>query len=83
MARTEGGQSTVSDLGTGRAVFSGTGVFDAITPSPDGGWVLVEWRTADQWVFVRLTGPKAIRAVSGIAPQFRGTPVVAGWCCAG
>jgi hypothetical protein len=83
VARTEGGQSTVSDLRTSHAVFSGTGVFDAITPSPDGRWLLVEWRTADQWVFVRLTGPKAIRAVSGIAAQFRGKPVVAGWCCAG
>jgi hypothetical protein len=83
VARTHEGQSTVSDLASGRVVFSGTGVFDEITPSPDGGWLVVEWRTADQWVFVRPTGRKAIRAVSGIASQFRGRPVVAGWCCTG
>jgi hypothetical protein len=83
VARTERGQSTVSDLRSGDVVFSGTGVFDAITPSPDGRWLLVEWRTADQWVFVRLAGPKTIRGVSGIVSQFRGEAVVAGWCCRG
>ena len=83
VARTEGGQSTVYDLGSGKVVFSGTGVFDEITPSPDGRWLLVEWRTADQWVFVRLSGPRTIRAVSGIASQFRGKAVVADWCCRG
>lgn len=77
-----GGQSTVSELESGRTVFSGTGVFDEITPSPDGRWLLVEWRTADQWVFVRLQGHRVIRAVSGIAEQFRGKAVVEGWCCA-
>src|SRR5262249_30130831 len=56
VARTERGQSTVSDLRSGDVVFAGTGVFDEITPSPDGRWLLVEWRTADQWVFVRLAG---------------------------
>ena len=83
VARTERGQSTVSDLRSGNVVFSGTGVFDEITPSPDGRWLLVEWRTADQWVFVRLAGPKTIRGVSAIASQFRGEAVVAGWCCLG
>ena len=81
VAQTTARQSTVYDLESEDVVFSGTGVFDEITPSPDGRWLLVEWRTADQWVFVRLGRPRVIRAVSGIASQFRGKAVVAGWCC--
>jgi hypothetical protein len=83
VARTHGAQSTISELGSTRTVFSGTGVFDEITPSSGGRWLLVEWRTADQWVFVRLEGTRTIRAAAGIARQFRGKPVVEGWCCAG
>jgi hypothetical protein len=81
VARTRGGESTVADLATGSAIFAVTGVFDAITPSPDGRRLVVEWRTADQWVFVRTDGRRAIRAVSGIAGQFRGKAVIGGWCC--
>jgi hypothetical protein len=81
VARTRRGQSMVTELGSGRTVFSGIGVFDEITPSSGGRWLLVEWRTADQWVFVRLEGSRTIRAVAGIARQFRGKPVVEGWCC--
>ena len=84
VARTRGGQSAVADLATDRAVFGGTGVFDEITPSPDGRWLAVEWRTADQWVFVRVDGRRKIRAFSGIADQFGGgEAVIAGWCCSG
>jgi hypothetical protein len=81
--RALGGESTVSDLAAGRTVFAGTGSFDEITSSSDGRWLAVEWRTADQWVFVRLDGRRAIRAFSGIAGQFRGKPVIDGWCCSG
>jgi hypothetical protein len=79
VARFGSGESTISELETGRAMFAGTGVFDEITPSPDGRRLVVEWRTADQWVFVRVDGRRAIRAFSGIAGQFRGKPVIAGW----
>ena len=81
VARRVGGESTVSDLATGRPVFTGTGVFDEITSSPDGRRIAVEWRTADQWVFVGADGTRSIRAFSGIAAQFRGEPVIDGWCC--
>jgi hypothetical protein len=84
VARTRGGQSTVSELGSGRTVFAGTGVFDEVTSSSDGRWLAVEWRTADQWVFVRLDSRRALRAFSGIAGQFGGgEAVIAGWCCSG
>jgi hypothetical protein len=81
VARTQGRESAVADLATGRAIFAVTGVFDEITASPDGRRLVVEWRTADQWVFVRTDGRRAIRAVSGIAGQFRGKAVIGGWCC--
>lgn len=81
VARVHRGQSTVFDLAGGRTLFNGTGVFDGITFSPDGRWLAIEWRTADQWVFVRADAPRTIRAVSGIATQFRGTPRIEGWCC--
>jgi hypothetical protein len=74
----------VSDLETGRAVFSGTGQFDDLTFSSNGRWLVLEWRVADQWVFLRTDRPKTIRAVSGIADQFGGgEAAIAGWCCAG
>jgi hypothetical protein len=84
VARTTGGESAILDLASGRTLFRGTGVFDQVTPSSDGRWLAVEWRTADQWVFVRTNGRRAIRAFSGIASQFGGgEAVIAGWCCSG
>ena len=43
VARTRRGQSTVAELGSRRTIFAGTGVFDEITPSSDGRWLVVEW----------------------------------------
>jgi hypothetical protein len=68
----------------GRVAFRGTGVFRDAARTPDGRWLLVTWPTADQWVFVRLSGGRKIVAVSGITEQFGGGafPRIAGWCCA-
>ncbi len=68
----------------GRVVFRGTGEFRDAARTPDGRWLLVTWPTADQWVFVRLSGRRKIVAVSGITEQFGGGPFprIAGWCCA-
>jgi hypothetical protein len=68
-------------LDTGRIVFRGSGLA-SVTPSPVGGWLLVTWPRADQWIFVGHDG--ALRAVAGITGQFRsrsGFPRVQGWCC--
>ena len=81
VVRRHGSQSTVFDLASGRPLFNGTGSFDGIAYSPDGVWLVVEWRTADQWVFVRADPPRTIRAVSGLSRQFRGAPRIEGWCC--
>ena len=82
VVRRHGAQSTVFELGTGRTIFGGTGVFGGLDWSPDGRWLLVGWPTADQWVFVRSDG-KRIRAVANVAGQFRSRtfPRVEGWCC--
>ena len=71
-------------LTEGRVVFRGTGEFRDAARTPDGRWLLVTWPTADQWVFVRLSGRRKIVAVSGITDQFGGGafPRIAGWCCA-
>jgi hypothetical protein len=64
-----------------RRLFGGPGTFGELAWSPNGGWLLVAWRDADQWVFVR-GGGRGIRAVSNIAEQFGSLPRVEGWCCA-
>lgn len=66
-----------------RALFRGSGLA-SVTAAPGGGWFLVAWPRADQWVFVGPHG--ALRAAAGITDQFRsrsGFPRVEGWCCAG
>ncbi|HSI97596.1 MAG TPA: WD40 repeat domain-containing protein [Gaiellaceae bacterium] len=82
VARVHSSQSTAYVLG-GRTLFNGTGIFREIAWSPDGRWLLVTWRTADQWVFVRADG-KRIRAVASVSHQFRSRsfPRIEGWCCA-
>ncbi|HZT90729.1 MAG TPA: hypothetical protein VFA05_01675 [Gaiellaceae bacterium] len=63
-----GGQSEVR-VG-GRLVFAGPGVFGGIAWSPGGGWLLVTWPTANQWLF--LHGAR-VHAVGNIAHQFAQT----------
>jgi hypothetical protein len=81
MIRRRAGQSEV--LVGNRVVFRGTGVFEQALRSPDQRWLLVTWPTADQWVFVKLGGPRRIVGASRISVQFGGFPRVQGWCCAG
>jgi outer membrane protein assembly factor BamB len=71
------------DGSAARRVFSGAGTFSDLEWSPDGRWLLVGWREADQWVFIRSAGVGKLEAVSGITGQFDSTrfPRVAGWCC--
>ena len=54
--------------------------------SPDGDWILLPWRAADQWLFIRRNDRRVI-AVADISRQFEpgggreSFPRVAGWCC--
>jgi Tol biopolymer transport system component len=72
------------------SLFSGPGRFSGVSPSQDGRWLLLEWQTADQWLFFDLAHPQRILAVSNISAQFApgatspsAFPSVAGWCCQG
>jgi hypothetical protein len=56
------------------------------TWAPNSRWLLVAWSTADQWWFVRPTGPTRVIAESRVAAKLgRGGPASAleleGWCC--
>lgn len=66
-----------------RKLFAGPGHFGAMVWSPDGRWLLVPWREANQWLFIRSSGALKIRAVSHIRAQFdsRSFPTLGGWCC--
>jgi hypothetical protein len=67
-------------------VLSGVGLRQVLW-SPDDRWLLISWPAANQWVFVRVAGPKRIAAVSHIVQQFSGGqrrgafPQLEGWCC--
>src|SRR5262245_51152508 len=78
------GQSEVLVLQSGRVrrAFAGAGAFSALAWSPDGRWLLIALRDADQWVFLGAGG--RLSAVSNITEEFRSTrfPTLAGWCCA-
>ena len=83
------GSSTVAILSGAhythrRDVFSGAGYFGGLLWSPDRHWLLVDWRDADQWVFLRSAAVRRI-AVRNIGNTFDSGPehfaVLAGWCC--
>jgi Tol biopolymer transport system component len=61
-------------------VFSGAGTFRNVIWSPDGRWLLLDWSSADQWLFIRQP-VKKIGAVSNIRVNFGEAPTVNGWCC--
>lgn len=70
-------------------VFEGKGTFSDVAWSPGGRWLLLGWKSADQWLFIRSTDVEKIKAVSSLAKQFDpgGTgadafPRIEGWCCA-
>lgn len=71
-----------------RTLFAGAGRFSAVRWSPDGHWLLVTWRDADQWVFVPVTRSRGVVAANRIARAFApdraasaSFPRVGGWCC--
>jgi Tol biopolymer transport system component len=69
--------------GSARTIFQGTGRVDGVNWSPDGRWLVLAWRTADQWVLARTSGPPRLRAIASISAQFHSNtfPRLVGWCC--
>jgi hypothetical protein len=70
----------VDHPGHARLLFAGPGVFGDLAWSPDGHWLLVDWPSADQWVF--LHGNR-VHAVANVRRQFPGgaLQLTDGWCC--
>jgi WD40 repeat protein len=75
------------DYRTHRTVFSAPGVFGGLAWSPDGRWLLVDWQSADEWIFIRSSGTHRAITAPNISATFRTSreapPAIAGWCCAG
>lgn len=72
-----------------RTLFAGPGQLTDPTWAPDGRWLLVGWREANQWLFIDTRNPSKVVAIANIARQFdpggegRGAfPRISGWCCA-
>jgi hypothetical protein len=61
-----------------------SGGFSGLEWSPDGRWLLLAWRDANQWLFVR---DGRVKGVDNIAQAFAGGPgpaffpTLGGWCC--
>jgi hypothetical protein len=69
------------DATAARRVFAGAGDFDRIAWSPDARWLLLSWRSADQWLFIRSAAVRKVIPVSGIEEAFGPGATLAGWCC--
>jgi hypothetical protein len=90
VVRRRGGASELALIegGRERLLFAGAGQLGGVTWSPDGRWLLVAWPTADEFLFVRTSGPARVEAAQGVAGEFdpratgvAGDPLPAGWCC--
>jgi hypothetical protein len=64
-----------------RLLFAGAGEFPSLAWSPQGNWLLLGWDSADQWLFLRSTAVRKLRAVSGIDDAFGPASEIGGWCC--
>jgi hypothetical protein len=53
--------------GHAKLLFAGPGTFGELAWSPNGRWLLVDWPSADQWLFV---GGSRVRAVANIEQEF-------------
>jgi Tol biopolymer transport system component len=74
-------QLTGVAAGPTRELFRGAGSFANAIWAPDGRWLLLDWRSADQWLFIRSIAVKEIIAVSNIRANFGAQPSLVGWCC--
>jgi hypothetical protein len=62
-------------------VFAGAGRFGGVEWSPDGRWLLLDWDSADQWLFIRSASVNRVLPVSNVTSSFGHDARVAGWCC--
>jgi hypothetical protein len=69
------------DAGPTRELFRGAGTFTNAIWAPDGRWLLLDWQSADQWLFIRSVAVRKLVAVSNVRANFGAEPALAGWCC--
>jgi WD40 domain-containing protein len=77
-AELRNGTSTVKV--NGQTVFKGAGTVADVAWSPDGRWLLLNWRSADEWVFLRTPARKLV-TVANVRGTFGSGTQVSGWCC--
>jgi WD40 repeat protein len=76
-------------VGRPRLIFRTPGRLTGLTSSPDGGWVVVGWRDAGQWLFLEPSPGGAVHAVENVAQQLAPRsqrppfPAPTAWCCPG
>jgi hypothetical protein len=79
------GQSSLQVTGTRagptRELFKGVGIFTNVVWAPTGHSLLLDWSSADQWLFIHSVPVKKVDAVSNIRANFGEEPSLAGWCC--
>jgi Tol biopolymer transport system component len=82
---TRTGQSSLQVAGTRtgptRELFNGAGIFTNVVWAPDGDSLLLDWSSADQWIFIHSIPVKKVDAVSNIRANCGEEPTLAGWCC--
>jgi WD40 repeat protein len=73
---------------TVKRLFPEPGRFTGLSWSPNGDWLLVPWRTADQWLFFRPNQPDHFKTAGDVTRAFNpgstgpsAFPRLAGWCC--
>ena len=71
----------VPDGTAARRVLAVSGSFDRVAWSPDARWLLLSWRSADEWLFIRSATVRKVIPVAGIDAAFGPAAVPAGWCC--
>jgi hypothetical protein len=68
-----------------RSIFSGPGVLGGVAWSPNGRWLLVDWRSADQWLFIPSAPGRRVVTVARVGSVFDSGPehyaTIGGWCC--
>jgi RNA polymerase sigma-70 factor (ECF subfamily) len=67
---------------TTRLLFAGSGLVPRLVWSPDGSYLLVPWREADEWLFIPVErGELSVLENPAEALGRETAPRIEGWCC--
>jgi WD40 repeat protein len=64
-----------------RKIFAGAGRFGSVRWSSDGRWLVLDWDSADQLLFIRSPSVRRIVPISNVTASFGPDTTLAGWCC--